>query len=839
MALDIRYNGIRPLEKHFNFSVQDNDENDIINFIIEGNVSSLLTLAELAQCEMYLKVESAGGEYLDKIKVEGTYDSVNNKIIISHTLTSKTTQYVNVGLQIQFQSIDTELIAQTEIVGLHLSGSIRADETIPEKYPSELVRFERELAEQEIEVANHETRIEALENAEIDAYTKTETDELLSHKVDKVEGMGLSHNDFTDADKTKLDNDYSKTEIDTLLDAKQDTLESGTNIKTINNQSILGNGNIQIQSEKEVVITNDVDSYKNESGVDKVIRELESSGTVEKTYLIDKIYHESTLVECNATTEENDVLLDEDEQGLADALGGYDAIYELFGGNTSFDGWKGLYTLYYDEDEVIEGIKFAPNNDTEYGFFQLTDCTSNQVIKVVVGKYFEYDEHGNKVFDENCCIYSDNFYDGESIYDDTIEITEERQEFTLKTDNFGNLYFDSDNGEGTGRFILYSISKGQPAYTEYKKREIGKLPTDNVIIEKVWLTYDDEMSIRHTYLGLNDDKNFVNDPTRIWLHFKTNAISPRIEEEIEKGRFAIRFDYPISTKCGSQITEHDPFITMAKNQKAYGGGIRSFARSFKIRQSEGDGYLKQEKATFLLNTLVFVNDDDIKTNRYGEKYIDKKISLWEFTTKLCYFTNGLQMQPITNESINSETQDNYIFSSMLDGAYCCGIPRLHQVADFEFVGNAKNKIFFYGSYFTNYKNTTNSRKLNPAFTCYYVAKMSWYDASQDLDLKSWYLTNNQCKRSLRFHCIGDLNNFCLCKSNVDDYLGKKGSKWAYMSAQPRCVILNDNYETAEYAFLKKFPQADQKIRLMCKYILNAVVDYNCVLPIFRTIITQK
>lgn len=52
---------------------------------------------------------------------------------------------------------------------------------------------------------------------------------------------------ITDAKGADLSNYYTKTEADDLLDAKQDTLVSGTNIKTINNQSILGEGNIDIQ----------------------------------------------------------------------------------------------------------------------------------------------------------------------------------------------------------------------------------------------------------------------------------------------------------------------------------------------------------------------------------------------------------------------------------------------------------------------------------------------------------------------------------------------------------------------------------------------------------------
>lgn len=63
-----------------------------------------------------------------------------------------------------------------------------------------------------------------------DVYNKTTVDILLSQKVNTVSGMGLSHNDFTDADKQKLDKaitdvsdkadkstTYTKTEVDNLL----------------------------------------------------------------------------------------------------------------------------------------------------------------------------------------------------------------------------------------------------------------------------------------------------------------------------------------------------------------------------------------------------------------------------------------------------------------------------------------------------------------------------------------------------------------------------------------------------------------------------------------------
>lgn len=52
---------------------------------------------------------------------------------------------------------------------------------------------------------------------------------------------------ITDATAGDLSNYYTKQQTDTLLGGKQPTLVSGTNIKTINNESILGEGNIDIQ----------------------------------------------------------------------------------------------------------------------------------------------------------------------------------------------------------------------------------------------------------------------------------------------------------------------------------------------------------------------------------------------------------------------------------------------------------------------------------------------------------------------------------------------------------------------------------------------------------------
>jgi hypothetical protein len=60
----------------------------------------------------------------------------------------------------------------------------------------------------------------------------------LDTKVDKVSGKGLSSNDYTNIEKTAV----------STIGNKQDKLISGSNIKTINNISLLGNGNIEISN---------------------------------------------------------------------------------------------------------------------------------------------------------------------------------------------------------------------------------------------------------------------------------------------------------------------------------------------------------------------------------------------------------------------------------------------------------------------------------------------------------------------------------------------------------------------------------------------------------------
>ena len=76
----------------------------------------------------------------------------------------------------------------------------------------------------------------------VDAYTKEEADNKFATKTELTNVQTVAN----DAD-TKVDALTTRVEgVETSMNGKQDLLVSGTNIKTINNQSILGEGNIEI-----------------------------------------------------------------------------------------------------------------------------------------------------------------------------------------------------------------------------------------------------------------------------------------------------------------------------------------------------------------------------------------------------------------------------------------------------------------------------------------------------------------------------------------------------------------------------------------------------------------
>ena len=84
--------------------------------------------------------------------------------------------------------------------------------------------------------------------------------------------LGEGNIEITGGD-VDLTNYYTKTETDTKLDTKQNTLVSGTNIKTINSQSILGEGNIEVTIPDATTATSGAMSAADKTKLDSISNE--------------------------------------------------------------------------------------------------------------------------------------------------------------------------------------------------------------------------------------------------------------------------------------------------------------------------------------------------------------------------------------------------------------------------------------------------------------------------------------------------------------------------------------------------------------------------------------
>lgn len=262
--------------------------------------------------------------------------------------------------------------------------------------------------------------------------------------------VGLELSDEIIVDKKAI-GEKDATLIDQLsarvgeLDAKVDELES------------------DVENAKEIIIDNPSD-YLNEKGLEKIIRVADRNNNVNKSYLINKVNKPSTLVEMkfdDIGEESGEIISNE----MFAELNNFTAIF----GDSANDYCENLFVLFYNRSGVItQGVLFS--NDESYGSLTIDNGEHSKEIRIVVGKYFEYDENGNKVFDEHSALYYES---GNG--DGTIDITEEKMEITLSLNDNGHLYFDSDGnnlGFGNTRFILYEINTGEPASIEYKQSKI-------------------------------------------------------------------------------------------------------------------------------------------------------------------------------------------------------------------------------------------------------------------------------------------------------------------------------------------------------------------------------
>lgn len=183
----------------------------------------------------------------------------SNNEIVTFTSDKKLDNYVTVSDFDEAMQVASAALNDLEATKLEKSDFDKAMENLETQFSDFYTKEEIDNAELVTSSALNglNERIGSLENAfeELDNYfdeneliVSTALNNLEESKADKDDLTDLINNVYT---KEEINNDHlvissSLNDLNTRLNTKQDTLVSGTNIKTINNQSILGSGNITL-----------------------------------------------------------------------------------------------------------------------------------------------------------------------------------------------------------------------------------------------------------------------------------------------------------------------------------------------------------------------------------------------------------------------------------------------------------------------------------------------------------------------------------------------------------------------------------------------------------------
>lgn len=293
----------------------------------------------------------------------------------------------------------------------------------------------------------------------------------------------------------------------------------------------------EILTNKDIVIDNPA-NHENEEGLRKLIRKQEPDGSIHEEYVIDKKHIPQEFVDSEPIETRNGVQLNDAAKVKADLS----RFNDVFGEAEIEPKNNGVYTAYYNKNEV-ETKAIRIGTASRYGGLEITGLTPYKEIKIVIGRYFRYDENNEKVFDSNCYLYiEDRDHDG-----NLFEITEEQQEISLFADVNGRIYIDNDassiveEGEVFGRLFIYCFKGEIAERTKYHAKKLARSEEVEAVHAEVVETNErlssDENTIRahgQSIIDINEEIDDINSRMGDVQIFDRNSLPAPGEKYLKK-----------------------------------------------------------------------------------------------------------------------------------------------------------------------------------------------------------------------------------------------------------------------------------------------------------------
>ena len=176
----------------------------------------------------------------------------------------------------------------------------------------------------------------------------------------------------------------------------------------------------------------------------------------------------------------------------------------------------------------------------------------------------------------------------------------------------------------------------------------GESGVEDVQIEKIYLKHTNREKVLtlDNQIVAEDDKGeykYCNDAEKSKICIKTTRIDSRIENEIKAGRFVIRFNYPV------------------KGRK----------RGFTNHLTDGD---------IKMNGIIFITEDNVYENAYGEKYIYYEESFKNFVNRFFLVDDGYTEFENFNNNAEHSSLLNAFFLAKEDGdvSSFAGVPHFNE-----------------------------------------------------------------------------------------------------------------------------------------------------------------
>lgn len=146
--LIIRFCGQDTLIKTFDYSVEDDNQSDVVKFILSNNQDNLI----LSNCSAYLKITNASSSMVDKIPLSAKV--ILDRVEYEWVLERKHTKWKQIKAQLQFEAKNQDVVWQTCRFVFNIRKTINADEEIENDNPTILQDFQRRITNLEERTLN-------------------------------------------------------------------------------------------------------------------------------------------------------------------------------------------------------------------------------------------------------------------------------------------------------------------------------------------------------------------------------------------------------------------------------------------------------------------------------------------------------------------------------------------------------------------------------------------------------------------------------------------------------------------------------------------------------------